>query len=64
VATAVVEVEPGWDHPSGPLPTVWVELEHNSGWTLLYTQTYSLEGGAFQVGETGTFEHEAEVFVQ
>jgi hypothetical protein len=64
VATAVVEAEPDWDHPSGPRPTVWVELEHQSDWTLLYTQAYSLEGGTFQVGEVGTYEHEAEVFVQ
>jgi hypothetical protein len=64
VATAVVEAEPDWDHPSGPRPTVWVRLEHRDDWTLLYTQAYSLEGDVFQAGEVGTYEHEAEVFTQ
>ena len=64
VATAIVEVEPDWDHPSGPLPTVWLKLEHHSGWTLLYTQQYSLEGETFRAGQTGSFEHEAEVFAE
>lgn len=62
VATAVVEVEPDWEAPPGPVPTVWVELEHDSGWTLLYTQPYTRAGDEFQVGEAGTWEHEAEVF--
>ncbi|OWK47054.1 hypothetical protein [Fimbriiglobus ruber] len=64
VATAVIEVEPDWDHPSGPQTTVWVKLEHRSDWTLLYTQPYTRQGGEFQAGEAATYEHEAEVFVQ
>jgi hypothetical protein len=44
------------------VPTVWVELEHRDGWTLLYAQPYRMEEGELQVGDAEQYEHEPEVF--
>src|SRR5262245_15955657 len=58
IATAVVTTEPDFDRSPGPVPTIWVELEHRDGWALLYAQPYSTQGGEFQVGDADQYEHE------
>lgn len=62
VASAVVYREHGEDDQGQTQSLVQVELEHTSGWTLLWSQPYQFVEGELQLGEVAQYDHDSEVF--
>jgi hypothetical protein len=62
VASAVAYRESEQDDEGQSQSLVQVELEHASGWTLLWSQPYQLVGGEVHLGEVAQYDHDSEVF--